>query len=134
MDFRRQIFSDIKEALLVEGSPIKHVDLWNENVTFLTQEVPFLMPAVFVEFDSVEWLPSKSFGEASDIKYRGQGSIRIHIVTDWTLGDGCFDLSSSVEALISGIDEISILSTTETNHNHEEIVENIDTYSIRVAR
>lgn len=33
---------------------IKHIDLWHEQVNYLTEELPFDCPAVFVEFNVIE--------------------------------------------------------------------------------
>ena len=34
---------------------VKTVDLWNHNVEFIEQEVPWQCPAVFVEYGDLEW-------------------------------------------------------------------------------
>ena len=57
---RRQLYLDIKNRLQSiigedEQPLIKHFDLWNRQVEFIEEETPFECPAVFVEFDRLDW-------------------------------------------------------------------------------
>ena len=48
---RKEIYRAICAALQdIDGTPVKHVDLWNHNVEFIEQEEAWDRPAVFVEF------------------------------------------------------------------------------------
>lgn len=128
MTTREEIYNTIKERL--EDIPeIKHIDLWNHNVEFIEQETAWERPAVFIEFQPIIWQPI-----VSGIEYRGQVTVNLHIVTDWNeqKSIGEFRLLEEIHKTLAEIEgetfaEFDIVSST-TNHNHEEIVENIESY------
>lgn len=130
MDIRQNLYAALCERLK-EVESVKHVDLWNHNVEFLDAEDAWPRPAVFVEFCQIAW-QSMAGG-----KYRGEGEIRLHIVTDWNDGgqgtawELCEDIRRAVDQMPGEQFGIVHLSTTETNHNHEDILESIDTYRVR---
>lgn len=110
---------------------IRHIDLWNHNVEFIEQETPWERPAVFIEFVPFKWnaiMPG--------VEYRAEPLINLHVVTDWVDQEsdiGHFRLLDKIHELLAGMSgktfmELDIDSST-TNHNHEEIVENIETYT-----
>lgn len=122
----------IKTAMA--DTEVKHIDLWNHNVEFLEQEDAWPLPALFVEFGEITWEP------LTGIHLRGTGEVRLHLVTNWSDGgyDAAFALCSKVTTKTCGLsgrsfDHLRLLRTS-TNHNHEEILENIDTYSVRYLR
>ena len=133
------MYKEISSRLLSMdgGGSVKHVDLWNHNVEFIEQEDAWARPAVFVEFGTIEWR------EFKDKEWRGRFTVRLHIVTDWcgatSIGSATddaslsvFDLSTKIQCALDGMRGASYgpltLLRTSTNHNHEEIVENIDEY------
>ena len=129
---REELFEAIKRAMA--DTEVKHIDLWNHNVEFLEQEDAWPMPALFVEFGEITWEP------LTGIHLRGTGEVRLHLVTNWSDGgyDAAFALCSKVATKTCGLsgrsfDHLRLLRTS-TNHNHEEILENIDTYSVRYLR
>ena len=129
---REELFEAIKRAMA--DTEVKHIDLWNHNVEFLEQEDAWPLPALFVEFGEITWEP------LTGIHLRGTGEVRLHLVTNWSDGgyDAAFALCSKVTTKTFGLrgrsfDHLRLLRT-ETNHNHEEILENIDTYSVRYLR
>lgn len=110
---------------------IRHIDLWNHNVEFIEQETPWERPAVFIEFVPFKWnaiMPG--------VEYRAEPLINLHVVTDWVDQEsdiGHFRLLDKIHELLAGMSgktfmKLDIDSST-TNHNHEEIVENIETYT-----
>lgn len=137
MDFRKELYNTISPLLLQNG--IRHVDLWNHNVEFIEQEQSWERPAVFIEFAPVRWnaiMPG--------VEYRAEPEIRLHIVTDWQgctaatggtqpTATGELDWSERLHAALTGLCGHSYadfdLQETQTNHNHEDIVESIDTYT-----
>lgn len=129
---REELFEAIKTAMA--DTEVKHIDLWNHNVEFLEQEDAWPLPALFVEFGEITWEP------LTGIHLRGTGEVRLHLVTNWSDGgyDAAFALCSKVTTKTFGLRGRSFdhfrLLRTETNHNHEEILENIDTYSVRYLR
>lgn len=131
---------------LLEVSGVKYVDLWNRNVEFIDQEASWARPAVFVEFGPIKWEVMERGKE-----YRGKSEMKLHIVTDWS-GDSssesadasasisALDLSEEIQKAVwnAAEDSQSVcrfdLSESDTNHDHEEIVENIEVYSVTWVR
>lgn len=115
----------------VSGGAIKHIDLWNHNVEFIEQEEQWERPAVFVEIATINCAPFQGRG------LRGKGLVRLHIVTDWTEGgqDAAWDLSYKIQSTLEGLSgeyfNGMTLVAIDTNHNHEEILESIDSYEVR---
>lgn len=128
---RKELYDAIKAKISSDVPEVKHVDLWNHNVEFIEQEEGWERPAVFVEFCPIVWSPLKSNA------YRGKGTVNVHLVTDWTEGgqEAAFVLSQKVSLALDGLDGETFggmaLAETATNHNHEEILESIDTYAVR---
>lgn len=128
---RKELYDAIKAKIAGDVPEVKHVDLWNHNVEFIEQEEGWERPAVFVEFGTIVWSPLKSNA------YRGKGTVNVHLVTDWTEGgqEAAFALSQKVSVALDGLDGETFggmaLAETATNHNHEEILESIDTYAVR---
>ena len=146
---RKEFYLAVSERLLsIEGSPIKHVDLWNNNVEYIEQETNFQRPAVFVEFRPVVWERMTTRGAN---EYQARAEIRLHIVTDW-LGSAsseqseeyrleaieALDLSEQIHAALLGLTgehfgDLEIQATL-TNHNHEELIENVEVYNVTFVR
>ena len=120
---------------------IKHVDLWNHNVEFIEQEAQWERPAVFVEFHPITWNRLQGFGQ-----YHTRSRFSLHVVVDWpgsTSADSAFrDAGLDVFALLDSIHSLLVgasgknysqvdLVESQTNHNHEELVEYIETYSYK---
>lgn len=114
---------------------IKHIDLWNHNVEFLEQEAMWPRPAVFIEICPIKWNAI-----VPGIEYRAESQIKFHIVTDWaeTISDenagaiSMLDLPEHIHEALAGLEgktfmELSLIES-QTNHNHEDIVENIEVY------
>lgn len=143
---RARLYNDFIDAVKGQLPEIKHVDLWNRNIEFIEQE-DWFMPAVFLEFGEIFWSASKV--DKDTIDYKGKGTLTIHIVTPW---DGSasadsparnlllryFDLSARIQKimeLMEGEDYGGIwLNSTKTNHDHADIVENIDIYVVTFHR
>ena len=117
---------------------IKHIDLWNHNVEFIEQEENWERPAVFVEFCPIQWNAI-----VPGVEYRAEPLIKLHIVTDWegSSADGSelqedalkvFDLPGLIHARLAGLSGETFLELdlveSDTNHNHEDIVESIEVY------
>lgn len=146
---RKEFYLAVSERLLsIEGSPIQYVDLWNNNVEYIEQETGWPRPAVFVEFRPVMWERMTTRGAN---EYQARAEIRLHIVTDW---DGsassehsdevrqqaieALDLSEQIHAALLGLhgDHFGDLEiqATLTNHNHENLIENVEVYNVTFTR
>lgn len=142
---RKELYLTICEALKgIEEVDIKHVDLWNRNIEFIEQEEIWAKPAVFVEFGQITWSPLVG-GRAVN----GEGTIRLHIVTDWvgSAEDGsssqaqCLEFLDYSELVMRAMLSINgnnfrgiTLLETHTNHDHEELVECIEVFKFRCTR
>ena len=137
---RKELYNMLcKELKEVGGGLIKHIDLWNHNVEFIEQEENWERPAVFVEFCPIRWNAIED-----GVEYRAEPEVKLHIVTDWAgaANEGSpfkeealevFDLPELIHERLSCMDGDTIMAfdlvESQTNHNHEEIVENIEVYS-----
>lgn len=123
---------DLVDADSVEKErAIKHIDLWNHNVEFIEQEAAWGRPAVFIEFVPFKWkaiVPGTA--------YRAEPLVNLHVVTDWVSQDADvrhFGLLDRIHELLAGLEGETFMEfdidSSSTNHNHEDIVENIETYT-----
>lgn len=117
---------------------IRHIDLWNRNVDFIEQEESWARPAVFVEFCPIRWNAL-----VNGVEYRAEPLVNLHVVTDWN-GSASADSDLQEDALeVFDLPELIHgaltclrgehymmfdLVESQTNHNHEDIVENIEVY------
>lgn len=129
---REELYKDIVKKLQ-SINEIKHIALWNEDVAFIESDPAFDMPAVFVQFNEIEW---RTLCKGVDTLYRGDGTVSLHIVTRWDEEEPCRDwgLSMAVRQKLQGLGGefyhgVQLLKTL-TNHDHEDIVENIDVYKV----
>ena len=126
--YERPDVADMADELYPRA--IKHIDLWNHNVEFLEQEAPWPRPAVFIEFVPLKW-----HAIMPGVEYRAQPLINLHVVTDWAeqKNIGEFRLLDKIHELLAGLEGESFMEfdidSSATNHNHEDIVENIETYT-----
>lgn len=135
---RKEIYKMLCERL---GNipEIKYIDLWNHNVEFIEQEDNWERPAVFVELCPINWEAT-----VAGMRYVTEAKVNLHVVTDW-LGSSAansdqreesltvFDLLEKIHTALADVDgehfrEFDISNST-TNHNYEDILENIETYS-----
>ena len=129
MTTREELYRAISEAI-TGIEEIKHIDLWNHNVEFIEQETAWERPAVFIEFQPIQWNPV-----VHGVEYRAEVGINLHVVTDWNEGNGIgeFRLLEKIHEVLAGMDGETFadldLASSVTNHNHEEIVENIERYT-----
>lgn len=136
---RKRIYLAIIEAIKAEVPEIVHYDLWNQNVEFYEDYI-FNTPAVFIEFDTVRYSAVKSDS------YRGNVTVRLHVVTrqDAVSADGSYsqsqaleflDLLSSIQTAMTHLSgegfTVPELTASMTNHDHEQLMENIEEFSIR---
>ena len=145
----KELYLSVMEAVLSlqdeDGEPlVKHFDLWNRNVEFIDQEESWDRPAVFVEFSPLSWEHMKPpVGKSCSM--RSKGLMRIHVVTDWYGGAssnddpssileslGRVDLCCSIEGALTGLrgacfSDVHLVESSYS-HDHEEIVEDIETF------
>lgn len=131
---RNALIEAVRKRLNDKVEEVRHIDLWNNNVEFIEQEDAWERPAVFIEFGEITWSLFK--GDCM----RGSGQVRIHLVTDWAEGqhEEAFRLSEKIASNLMELEGDCFngmaLANSATNHNHEDILETIDTYAVRFLR
>lgn len=143
---RKQLYLAVIERLktitdALNQPIIEHFDLWNNNVEFIEQETAFNCPAVFIEFVPISWKNLSMQSQEADV------IIRFHIVTRWEniSADGSasqeqalelFDLLDNIKKALTGLKGNGFSGfkriSSDTNHNHEEIVESIESFYVHV--
>lgn len=135
----------LKKLTDTEGNAlIQHIDLWNEQVEFLEQETPFANPAIFIEFLPFNW---QTLGGNAQ---RCSPTIRFHIIQQYkgSEADGSmfrndamerFTVLDAIDNQMKGFTAMSEdgkktitmwqRSSSSTNHNHEELIEDITDYT-----
>lgn len=138
MEARYHLYESLEQAIRTYlNDEVKHVGLWNQDTEFLEESLPFERPAVFVEFGPITW---DTVFKAWPVCARGVGDVKLHVVTDWN-GDRdsmtALELSQKVAGVLMSIGDIehgfAVMKPgqTLTNHNHEQILENIEVLSVK---
>lgn len=142
----KALVEKLKEYTDAEGKQVfKHFDLWNEQVEFIEDETPFETPAVFIEFQSINW------NNTMQRVQRAQFPVRLHIVNEYmgSESDGSMYQEQALERLdiVDGLASHLFNWTYEykgikiqqfqrtashTNHNHGELIEDIEEYTCTV--
>lgn len=137
---RKTVYTTIARALETVPS-VAHVGLWNDQLMNAIDEQPFAVPAVFIEFDAIDWKQLLHGVREAAI------SVRLHIVTDSRVGAwndviDHFDLIDEISAALHGLHYIApdgsvmdalTLESSTTDHNFGELRDDIDTYSCHVT-
>ena len=140
---RKQIFKAIAQRIAERVPDIKFIDLWNEHVVEVATSVPWPLPAVFIEFEQYEVRQLSRWQREADVP------VRLHIVTrsvPYTAGAAdkridlalqYFDLIDRVNAAMQGLSGTGFaafqLTASATNHNHGELMENIERWLTRAV-
>ena len=105
---------------------------------FIEQEDGWARPAVFVEFCPIRWNAI-----VSGVEYRAEPVVKLHVVTDWSgsASDASpfreealqvFDLLDNIHEALTCMEGETFtcfdLVESQTNHNHEDIMESIEVY------
>jgi len=143
---RKQLYIDISEALKDirnenNEQVIRHIDLWNQQTVYISEEGAFDMPAVFIEFRPIAWLTKGAKLQEADI------AIALHIVTSSSAS--ARDGSSDIDYALYFLDIIDMVhkkltnagwsytgkltrTASDTDNDHADIFHNIETYVTRV--
>lgn len=134
---RKQIFQAVATRLSERVPEILFVDLWNENLRMLDGGAVFPLPAVFVEFEPIEWRQQNNGARRGDV------AVRLHIVTRAWAAHGhtapgmsaaleFLGLAERVGAAMQGLrgDGFSgfQLTASATDHDHAELMESVERY------
>lgn len=116
------------------------------RVDFIEEEEPFDMPAVFLEFMPYKWTTLSGAVQQAAV------TVRLHVVTPWegSSRKGSRYQQQSLERF-SLLEEISAClhdfkgdngkvgfdmfrrTASDTNHNHAEVVEDVEEYTFRAV-
>ena len=136
----KTLFQSICEQIKSEVPDIQFLDLWNDNVQNLAGGALWPTPALFVEFEAVEWRQEGRLGRMGNV------AVRLHVVTREVKYNGyddprCqealqrFDLIRQVNTAMQRLNgqgfTTFMLTTTATNHNHAELIEDVQRYVTR---
>ena len=128
--YRQQILDAIRDSVTAIG--ITHVQLWNEDIQFLTEGQPFPTPAIFIEFLPVQWQTNKE-----SIIYANDAQIRLHCITHITEHPMRFQLATPLRKAIRTLqgDNFDRLLPFEDNtcHNHSELIEDTYSFTLRLC-
>lgn len=138
MDGRLSLFNNTKRVIETKVPEVQHVDLYNENVEYVDEECPWERPAVFIEFGDIEWRPFTG----TKLSQRGEGELRLHIVTDWAEGgfEAAYYLTNKVlDALVGSRADTEVYTVfcphaTMTCRSHGELMENIEVMKVKYLR
>lgn len=134
---RKQIFLAICKRLKEAVPDILYLDLWNNNVAMLAGGAVWPTPAVFVEFEAIEWRQQNNGARRGDV------AVRLHILTRHIPVNGSddarmetslayLDLLDRINAAMQGLRGENfagfMLTTSATNHDHAELVESVERY------
>lgn len=133
--FRKKFIDHLVQRVETLLPEIKTFKLWNRNVEFADQDEPWEMPALFVEFGEVRWEPFK-YGF-----FRGSGTVIFHLVQPWDSlepEEDIFRLSDKLRSVIASMPDTYYFSirspeSTQTNHDHGELIESIETVHCKFA-
>lgn len=136
---RKQLFSAIAQRLETHATGVAYIDLWNTHLDEMEGGAVWPTPAVFIEFETIEW-------EQLGLSLRqGDVAVRLHIVTQAVDHNGNderieealkrFDLIEQIQQAICGLAGEGFaplqLTTSATNHQHDELIEDIERYVTR---
>lgn len=152
MDPRQKLYKDITEALHDKVPEVSHIALWNQDVEYTEVDIPWPRPAVFVEFDTIEWERIKPSTSAKCM--RGKGKLRLHVVVDWNEDEEAYNEAYGIiEKIWMALDAlphdkgmvvdvesgaaayvINAPTATATNHSHLSLLENVEEFQVVYMR
>jgi hypothetical protein len=139
---RKTIYLAIAERLRAAGVGILHTSLWNRNTEQLASGTAFRTPAVFVEFEPIEWGQLSMGARDADLR------VRLHVVTRAvaTPEDGGMyqlqalehlDLAERINAAVQGFAgegfNTFTLVGTVPDHEHDQLLHEELVYTTHVV-
>ena len=134
---RPHIFQAIAQAVAAVPG-VAHVGLWNQQVQYLSGGTAWPVPAVFVEFERLQW------GQQLMGTRRGQLHVALHVVTravptpmghlDQRMPEALSvyglldDIGAAMQGLMGQHFSGFMLTASDTCHDHAELVEHLEHY------
>lgn len=134
---RKQIYQAICDRLAECTPDVAFIDLWNNNIATLNGGKVWPVPAVFVEFETIEWRQMNRGARRGDV------AVRLHIITRTVATNGSkdkrqesalayFDLIDRINAAMQKLSGENfagfMLTASATNHDHAELIESVERY------
>jgi hypothetical protein len=145
---RKQLYLAVVERLktLTDDYAVKHFDVWNNNLMYVEENEAFNTPAVFVEFEPINWRQHLQGVREADVRFN------LHIVTRRNMPTSnelnyaeeslaFFDLLEAINTCLHGltqvsdsgvIDALTSVSST-TDNDYDELRHDIEAYSCHVT-
>lgn len=82
---RKNILKAIAGRLSRQVPEVKFIDLWNDQLSVLPTGASWPLPAVFVEFEQIDWHQMANHARTADI------GVQLHVVTRIVKYNGVFD-------------------------------------------
>lgn len=138
---RKVIYNAIQEALATIPD-VKTVGLWNNQVSYAEEEQPFEVPAVFIEFGTIDWRDFLCGTREAVI------DVKLHVVTDsrvspWSDTLATFDLIDTIHAKLHALHSVeedgSVMDSLTaiqsiTDHDFDELQDNVEVYECHVRK
>lgn len=130
------------DTLNAAKSAIKTFDIWNNQLQYIETEIPFDLPAVFLQFHPITWEQRSKGVRAADV------SLTLHVVTAnrapsanklgrETEAFAFFDLLSAINANLYGLKADffrNLISTgSDTDHDHADLIDSQETYTVQLT-
>ena len=135
---RKEIYLAITNRIKAKGLIIKHFDLWNENIfQAITTGKPFPTPAIFIEFEPFDWKQAGQRVKHADVYiklHRGETRVGCHTLeSELKYLDLVEDITSVLPGLSGSCFNALVHTGTVPNHNHENLVDNIERFKTHVT-
>lgn len=82
---RKNILKAIAERLSGQVPEVKFIDLWNDQLSVLPTGASWPLPAVFVEFEQIDWHQMANHARTADV------GVQLHVITRTVKYNGVFD-------------------------------------------
>lgn len=104
------------------------VEWWNKNTEFLQEDTPFELPALFIEFGTVDYAPQKGGYEP------GQCDVLLHVVVDGHKSDPVDSLDRCEQLIGILRPQLWYMRRLQSvsNHDHGEIIEFLEVVRARI--
>ena len=137
----KTFFNAIYRQIKSQVPEVKHVDIWNENISALSGGAVWPVPAVFVSIEPLAWIQEGGHVRRSDV------SVGLHLIQRDAKANGFgdkrmketmqrLDLVEKIQTAMSSLNGESFstfqLQVTQLDQNHGELIEDLCQFSTRV--
>ena len=139
---RKKIYLGIIERLKASECGIRTIGLWNNQLTEIEQETSFVMPAVFVEFEPMNYNQMAAGAKSSQCR------IRLHIVNETLASPNegeqyqneALQVFDTIDAVVAAVSHLSgdgfnrmMHVGTMPDHAHGRIQDNIEVFTCEAS-